>query len=184
MRPLRQQGKQEPIMDDHLNDPVVRSLTLHALSVGDGILALCPLPGGGGDYTGDMDHLHDWQPGLVISMTTEVEHVGAGAAPLGQDVQAMGCRWIHLPLPDFSAPTEEMLAQWPAVSALALQALRGGGRVLVHCKGGCGRSGMVVLRLMIEAGEDPAIALRRLRAVRACAVETEDQMAWAIAAAT
>jgi len=170
-------------MNDHLADQSVRSLTLHALSVADGILALCPLPGSGGDYRGDMDHLHDWQPGLVISMTTEAEHVGAGAAPLGQDFQAMGSRWIHLPLPDFSAPTKAMLAQWPEVSALALQALRGGGRVLVHCKGGCGRSGMVVLRLMIEAGEDPDKALRRLRAVRACAVETEEQMTWALAAA-
>lgn len=170
-------------MDDHRTDQSVRSLTLHALSVADGILALCPLPGSGGDYRGDMDHLHDWQPGLVISMTTEVEHVGAGAAPLGQDFQAMGSRWIHLPLPDFSAPTKAMLAQWPEVSALGLQALRGGGRVLVHCKGGCGRSGMVVLRLMIEAGEDPDKALRRLRAVRACAVETGEQMTWALAAA-
>ncbi|OIQ38487.1 MAG: protein phosphatase [Roseobacter sp. MedPE-SWde] len=167
-------------MDDHLTGPAPRPLTLHALSVQDGILALCPLPGSGGDYKGDMDHLHDWQPGLVISMTTEVEHVSVGAATLGQDFQAMGCRWIHLPLPDFSAPTKDMLRQWPEVSALALQALRGGGRVLVHCKGGCGRSGMVVLRLMIEAGEAPDTALRRLRAVRACAVETDDQMSWAV----
>ncbi len=169
-------------MDDHVSTAEVRPLTLHALSVADGILALCPLPGAGGDYVGDMDHIHDWQPGLVISMTTAVEHLEAGAEGLGQDFQAMGSRWHHLPLPDFSAPNTAMLEHWGEVSALALQALRGGGRVLVHCKGGCGRSGMVVLRLMIEAGEMPAKALRRLRTQRPCAVETEAQMQWAMAA--
>ncbi|CUH88138.1 Dual specificity phosphatase, catalytic domain [Phaeobacter sp. CECT 5382] len=155
------------------------SLSLHALCVGDGILALCPLPGAGGDYAGDMEHIHDWQPGLVISMTTEVEHVAVGAHDLGQAFQSMGCRWVHVPVPDFAAPTETMLQSWPEISAMARQTLAGGGRVLIHCRGGCGRSGMVVLRLMIEAGEYPAKALIRLRKVRPCAVETEAQMQWA-----
>lgn len=155
------------------------AVVLHALSVGDGILALCPLPGAGGDYAGDLDHIHDWQPGLVISMTSDVENLQAGADRLGTDLQSIGCRWIHLPTPDFGTPTQDMLAAWSQVSDLARQALKGGGRVLVHCKGGCGRSGMVVLRLMIESGEEPEAALARLRSVRPCAVETEEQMAWA-----
>ncbi len=54
-----------------------------------------------------------------------------------------------------------------------------GGRVLVHCMGGCGRSGMALLRLMVESGEPADRALARLRAVRPCAVETPEQLAWA-----
>ncbi|EBA15913.1 hypothetical protein RSK20926_04857 [Roseobacter sp. SK209-2-6] len=158
-------------------------LTLYALSVGEGILALCPLPGAGGDLLGDLNHIHEWEPGLVISMTTDAEHAAVGAADLGLRLQNMGCRWSHLPLADFSAPDHEMCEPWQEVSALALQALRGGGRVLVHCKGGCGRSGMVLLRLMVESGEPPAKALARLRAVRPCAVETQSQMEWAYAGA-
>jgi hypothetical protein len=38
---------------------------------------------------------------------------------------------------------------------------------------------MALMRLMVEAGEDAEPALQRLREVRACAVETEDQRAWA-----
>lgn len=155
------------------------ALVIHALSVADGILALCPLPGAGGNYRGDLDHIHDWQPGLVISMTTESEQVAVGAGTLGTDIQSMASRWIHLPVPDFSAPTSDVLVKWPSVSHMARKALVGGGRVLVHCRGGCGRSGMVVLRLMIEGGEKPAQALARLRAVRPCAVETSEQMQWA-----
>ncbi|WP_293577612.1 protein-tyrosine phosphatase family protein [Phaeobacter sp.] len=155
------------------------ALVIHALSAADGILALCPLPGAGGDYAGDMAHIHDWQPGFVISMTTTAEHERFGAASLGADLQGMGCRWVHLPVPDYSPPPPDVLMRWPEVSHIARKTLVGGGRVLVHCRGGCGRSGMVVLRLMIELGERPASALERLRSLRPCAVETDEQMAWA-----
>ena len=75
-----------------------------------------------------------------------------------------------------------MQAAWRALGANARRALAGGGRVLIHCRAGCGRSGMAALRLMIECGEAPDEALARLRAVRPCAVETGAQMAWAMAA--
>ncbi|MVO15217.1 protein-tyrosine phosphatase family protein [Parasedimentitalea huanghaiensis] len=155
------------------------SLVIHALSVADGILALCPLPGAGGDYRGDLEHIHDWKPGIVISMTTEAEHVAVGGGTLGTDIQSMASRWVHLPVPDFGTPSAKVLSKWPAASHMARKALVGGGRVLVHCRGGCGRSGMVVLRLMIECGERPELALDRLRAVRPCAVETPEQLQWA-----
>jgi Polymorphic toxin system, DSP-PTPase phosphatase len=154
-------------------------LVIRALSVADGILALSPLPGAVGNYQDDLQHIHDWKPGIVISMTTEAEQATVGGGTLGADIQSMASRWIHLPVPDFSAPPPEVLALWPEASHMARKALVGGGRVLVHCRGGCGRSGMVVLRLMIECGERPDLALARLRAVRPCAVETDAQMQWA-----
>ena len=60
-----------------------------------------------------------------------------------------------------------------------LQKVNNGDRILIHCRGGCGRSGMIVLRIMIEFGEDPEEALERLRKIRPCAVETEAQENWA-----
>ncbi|MCL6282320.1 protein phosphatase [Ruegeria sp. 2012CJ41-6] len=157
-------------------------MVIHDLPVGGGTLALSPLPGRSGDYDGDLALIAEWKPGLVISMTTELEMFGAGALQFGPDIQSRASRWAHLPVTDFSAPPIAIQEAWPEVSADARHALNGGGRVLVHCRGGCGRSGMVALRLMIEGGEAPEAALTRLRAVRPCAVETEDQMEWAMAA--
>lgn len=157
-------------------------MMIHALSVLDGILAISPLPGAGGDFAGDMAHVTEWRPALVITLVTRAEMEAAGAALLGAQVQDHGSRWVHLPIPDFGIPPEEMLRHWPEVSRHAQQALAGGGRVLVHCRGGCGRSGMVALRLMIEAGEAPDDALARLRHVRPCAIETGPQMRWALQA--
>lgn len=154
-------------------------LVIYGLSVGEGILALSALPGAGGDFEGDLAHIHDWQPGLVISLTSRIEMIAAGAETLGTEIQSMASRWVHLPIADFGVPTPEAAQRWPDVSQSARQALEGGGRVLVHCRGGCGRSGMMVLRLMIEAGEPPDQALARLRNLRPCAVETQAQMDWA-----
>ncbi|OIQ27052.1 MAG: protein phosphatase [Alphaproteobacteria bacterium MedPE-SWcel] len=157
-------------------------MALHALSVGEGILALSPAPGAGGDYKEDLRLIREWRPSIVITLTTRVEHVIMGIETLGSDIQGLGSRWFHLPIEDFQIPDDDTEDRWSQVSLLARQALSGGGRVLVHCRGGCGRSGMATLRLMIEAGEDPKAALVRLRQIRACAVETDEQMDWACSA--
>jgi hypothetical protein len=158
-------------------------LVIYALPVGGGTLAMASLPGRGGDYRSDLEVFHEWKPGIVISMTTEEELAQVGGQNFGSDIQTMASRWHHLPVTDFGAPGPDVEAQWPQISDSVLQALKGGGRVIVHCRGGCGRSGMVALRLMVEAGEDRFEALNRLRALRDCAVETKGQLQWAFAGA-
>ena len=98
---------------------------------------------------------------------------------MGQDVGYLGARWVHVPTPDYGVPDKDASRNWTKAEGAALAALRGGGRVLVHCRRGCGRSGMAALRLMIAAGEAPDAALARLRRLRPCAVETSAQMRWA-----
>jgi protein-tyrosine phosphatase len=147
---------------------------IHQLRAGGGWLGICPLP-----RAEDMGTLKDWAPDLVLSMTETDEMVQLGGGGLGEILGEAGITWHHLPIRDFGAPPEELQAVWPAVSAQARGILANGGKVLAHCRGGCGRSGMVLLRLMVELGETPEAALARLREVRPCAVETEGQHAWA-----
>jgi len=110
-------------------------------------------------------------------MTQQQELDRKGAGSFGQDLANAGIDWLHLPVPDFGVPVG---MDWPHVRDSAFAVLNHKGRVLVHCFGGCGRSGMIALRLMIAAGEAPKDALARLRAVRPCAVETSEQMDWAL----
>lgn len=152
---------------------------IFALRVGRGILGIAPMPGRGGHYAEDIAHLKDWKPAMVVTLVPEAELAAAGAGELGTDLQHSGTRWVSFPVPDFGVPGWRQEAGWQAISRPALAALDGGGRVLLHCNGGCGRSGMAALRLMVEAGEAPDAALARLRAVRPGAVETEAQLDWA-----
>ena len=155
---------------------------IHSLPVGGGELAIAPIPGRTRHYHADWLRLCDWGPSLVISMTTQAELNRQGAGSLGSDLANAGIGWLHRPVPDFGVPAADF--DWTTIRDQALDRLGRGQRVLVHCFGGCGRSGMICLRLMIAAGEDPAAALARLRRVRPCAVETAPQMAWARGGAT
>jgi hypothetical protein len=149
------------------------------LRLGDGWLGISPIPGRSGLYQRDLTAILHWGADLVLTMTTGMELERVGAASLGKDLGAAGVNWRHLPIPDFGAPPPETAALWPEVSVLAHGVLGEGGRVLAHCYGGCGRSGMALMRLMVEAGEEADDALERLRDVRPCAVEGEAQRAWA-----
>ena len=149
---------------------------IHSLTCGGGEIAITPIPGRTRHYYTDWLRLIDWTPDLVISMTSQAELDRKGAGSLGSDLANAGIAWRHLPVMDFGVP---VALDWPSVRLQALDVLAAEGRILVHCFGGCGRSGMMVLRLMIASGEAPDAALARLRAVRPCAVETDAQMAWA-----
>lgn len=157
-------------------------MTLHIAEIPalKGLLALSPMPGREGHYDTDLAALLAWQPDLVITMTTKRELANKGAASLPGDLAKSGIAWTHLPVPDFGTPKADTSALWPATSAMARTLLLRGGKVLIHCMGGCGRSGMAVLRLLTDAGEDPSAALERLRSARPCAVETKAQLRWAI----
>lgn len=155
------------------------ALVIAELPVGGGMLGIGPMPGRSGAYAADVRDLLAWGPDLALTMTTGEELVQKGADRLPQDLAESGVDWLHLPIGDYGAPTGDTLAAWPRASARARDVLAAGGKVWVHCMGGCGRSGTVALRLMVEAGEDATQALDRLRAVRPCAVETPEQFNWA-----
>lgn len=149
------------------------------LAAGGGRLGLCPMPGRDGRYAGDLAAILDWRPALVLTMATGPELAAHGALGLSGDLATEGIGWRHLPVADFAADSAALREGWAGAAAEALRHLSAGRGVLAHCMGGCGRSGMAVLRLMVEAGEAPDAALARLRSVRPCAVETEAQRLWA-----
>ncbi|MEQ9014723.1 MAG: protein phosphatase [Roseovarius confluentis] len=160
------------------------SYEIAVVGLGAGVLGISPMPGRTGRYQADLSAILHWGADMVLTMTTSEELARVGAMSLGDDLAAAGVNWHHLPIPDFGAPPPETAALWPETSAAAHEVLAIGGRVLAHCYGGCGRSGMALMRLMVEAGEDAEHALARLRDARPCAVEAEEQRAWAAEAVT
>jgi protein-tyrosine phosphatase len=150
-------------------------MQIATLDIAGGVKGICPMPGRTGDYPGDLAALLAWRPRLVVTLTETGELAARGAASLPVDLAAAGVEWLHLPIPDFGTPPRGLRQGWSKIS----QRLQPLDRMVVHCVGGCGRSGMILLRLMIDAGEAPDTALARLRTARPCAVETKAQMRWA-----
>jgi ADP-ribosyl-[dinitrogen reductase] hydrolase len=82
---------------------------------------------------------------------------------------------VHLPIVDVSVPSAAFERQWREELPELLATLEHGGKVLVHCKGGLGRAGMVAAFLLIDSGERPEAAIRKVREVRLGAIETAAQ---------
>ncbi len=154
---------------------------IDSLPLGAGSLGLSPLPGRAGDAEGDLAQIGAFAPDIVLSLTTEAEMAAHGVADLPNRLSVSGISWHAFPIGDFGIPTPEAERDWKTVAAEMRETLDRGGRVLIHCKAGLGRTGMVALRLMVETGEDPETALERLRAARPGTVETEAQKDWAAA---
>ncbi len=156
------------------------ALAIHTVTLTNGArLGICPLPGRSGDGLRDIGAVLRWQPDLVISMTEQSEMERHNMGDLEGLLLAASIPWLHFPIRDFGAP--DAGADWKTVSDRAHAILDRGGAVLAHCYGGQGRSGMVLLRLMVERGQSSETALSDLRRKRPGAVETDAQFAWAAA---
>lgn len=156
------------------------SLDIGTVTVASGgRIGICPIPGGRRPLDEDLAAIAAWGAAHVVSMTEQREMDACGAGNLGERLRDMGIAWSHVPVRDFGGLDGENAANWPALSRTLHDCLDAGGGVLVHCRAGQGRSGMVVMRLLVERGDEAADALARLRAVRPGAVETDEQFAWA-----
>ena len=47
--------------------------------------------------------------------------------------------------------------------------------IYVHCYGGCGRTGTMLALYLISSGINGKDALEKIRSIRPCSVETEEQ---------
>jgi atypical dual specificity phosphatase len=79
----------------------------------------------------------------------------------------------HFPVEDFTAPTLDQIAD---ACDIIENALSRGGRVLVHCNAGIGRTGTILACFLAHQGVDPAAAVRRIRKERPLSLETRDQV--------
>jgi ADP-ribosyl-[dinitrogen reductase] hydrolase len=123
----------------------------------------------------DLDSISAWGAVAVVTLVTEQELQGLGVATLGSDAARRGLAWFHLPIDDFSTPDAAFEQRWPEVSSALHGHLRQRHRVLLHCRGGLGRSGMIAARLLVECGLSPTTAIEAVRAARPGAIETEAQ---------
>jgi len=127
------------------------------------------------DLDTDLAVIQGWGASALITLMEGDELTGLGVAGLGRQVQALGLAWYHLPIRDGSIPDAHFEARWLSSGPELLGRLRSGESLVVHCRGGLGRTGLVAARLLIELGEPPPDALRRVRAARPGAVETDMQ---------
>ena len=135
-------------------------------------------PDGPRDLHADLRAIADWGASMVITLTEPDEMALLGVASLGDGVVAAGMRWLHWPITDMHAPDHRFAAGWARDGRMALEELVSGRRVLVHCRGGLGRTGTVAAYLLMQLKRPIEAAIGQVRAARPGAIETAQQLEW------
>jgi ADP-ribosyl-[dinitrogen reductase] hydrolase len=130
------------------------------------------------DLAADLDSIAAWQARVVVTLIELHEFDLLRIRSLSAEVRRRGMDWLHLPIRDVSIPDSAFEAAWPEHSAALRKRLAAGENVLVHCRGGLGRAGMIAARLLVDGGVDPEIAIFQVQSARPGAIETKPQENW------
>ena len=127
------------------------------------------------DLDTDLAAIRAWGASALVTLmeSHELAHLQVGR--LGEAARSIGLDWYHLPIRDVSVPSSAFETQWRTSGEELRGRLLGGQSLVVHCRGGLGRTGLIAARLLIELGEAPRKALERVRTARPGAVETREQ---------
>lgn len=125
----------------------------------------------------DVRAIADWGAAAVLTLVEAHELKTLKVAGLGAEVERQHMDWLHAPIADVSTPNEAFESAWLEVGEDLRDRLRAGFSIVVHCKGGLGRAGMIAARLMVELGVAPSKAITQVRHARPGAIETAAQEA-------
>jgi protein-tyrosine phosphatase len=128
----------------------------------------------GDDWLDDeMAGLREARVDVLVSLQSDVERRELGLLDEGPAAARAGIEFRQLPIPDFGVP--ERSALQPLVSTL-VEDLTAGRHVVIHCRGGIGRSSLVAAAVLVRMGIAPDDAWETIATARGLPVpETDEQ---------
>ncbi|MCZ4250211.1 dual specificity protein phosphatase family protein [Pseudoalteromonas shioyasakiensis] len=102
----------------------------------------------------------------IITLMYDEELVKNGAQQLAIECEQAGLSWFQLPIVDDDAPREAFSLAFKKHLNEILAIIKSGGSVAVHCKGGSGRTGLVIGLLMHELGYAKNDIVNQVQAIR------------------
>ena len=131
------------------------------------------------DLDADLERLrHHHGADVLVSLIEDHEYDLLAIPDLRARARDVGLEVRHFPIADESVPPAWQDDAFAALVAGIRRALDDGRRVVVHCRGGVGRSGLVAAAVATTYGDDADAAIARVRRAQRFAVETDEQEAY------
>jgi ADP-ribosyl-[dinitrogen reductase] hydrolase len=174
----------------HANRSVVSPLRIDAVAVPGtgGLIGMTGCPGKD-EYAGigiasgpwkrdlddDLEVIIAWGAQALVSLIEDYEFVLLDVPEFPEKVRALGIPWFHLPVVDLDVPDKRFDEMWETAGKELRRILADGGKIVLHCRAGLGRTGTIAARLLIEFGMDPREAVAKVRQSRPGAIQTRAQ---------
>jgi atypical dual specificity phosphatase len=130
----------------------------------EGVLAGMERPGTFAKFRNDLEFLQSQNVRAIVSLTER---------PLEKAfIEEFGFRCLHLPVEDFTPPTEEQIRRF---LELLQETEAAGYALVVHCGAGLGRTGTMLACYLVRGGAGAEEAIAQVRAGRPGAVEPGEQ---------
>ena len=142
-----------------------------------GKLAVAPRPRGGDWLEDELAGWHREGVDEVLSLLTLDEEQNLDLENEANLTKREGMNFVSFPIPDRQVPASRTAL---ASTLEKINAdLSAGRNVLIHCRQGIGRTGLVAACLLVAKGWDPATAIEHVSSSRGLPVpETEEQRRW------
>jgi protein-tyrosine phosphatase len=142
-----------------------------------GKLAVGPRPRGGEWLADDVASWRRQQIDSVLSLLTPEEEENFDLRGEAKEIHAHGMNFISYSIPDRQVPRSE--TQWSEILGRLSGDLSAGRNLLVHCRQGIGRSGLVAACLLVKKGMTHGAAVDSVSAARGLPIpETDEQREW------
>jgi protein-tyrosine phosphatase len=126
------------------------------------------------DLGADLGHLVDeYRAAVLVSLIEDSELELLAIRDLAAKAESVGLELLRFPFRDAGIPAS--VDAGDAIVGAVLDAAFSGRNVVIHCRGGLGRTGLVAACCLVALGFDPADAIVHVRAARSGAVETRGQ---------
>ena len=132
-----------------------------------GQLFLTPCPGSKGlNLIDSLMELQNAGATVVITLMTEPEMRINSVARLPEICEQLGLTWLHVPVEDEGAPNNEFTARWQQAAPQVHQRLDNNENIVIHCKGGSGRTGVLAAQILMERGAPMQPTIDTIKALR------------------
>jgi protein-tyrosine phosphatase len=123
----------------------------------------------------DLEAIKEWGAEAILTLLEHHELEMMEVSELPEKARLYGIALYHLEITDMMPPDQRFQERWEEVGPALRRILSNGGKVLIHCRGGLGRTGTIAAQLLVDFGVKNRDAIRMVRNARPGSIQTREQ---------